>query len=220
MSTRDSKRHAGVIQPKILAAIACALVLGGIVALLIHRRPPVTPEMVIAVPLELSRTNLVLEAGRLRQTGSASPFGGIMTDRYPDGVLRSRSAIADGLLHGLSEGWYTNAQLQVTEHFRGGVSHGERIKYYPDGTRQSVGTVVDGKLEGTFRRWHPNGQLAETLELRAGIPHGPAQSFYPSGYVKTQATLEAGKVTVTRSWNDGEQPNPASPDGLVAGTPP
>lgn len=212
MSTRDSKHHAGVIRPKVLLVIACVLVLGGSLALLRHRRTPVTPQAVIAPPLELSRTNLVIEAGRLRQTGSTSAFGGILIDRYSDGVLRSRSAVVDGLLHGLSEGWYTNAQLQVTEHFRGGVSHGERIKYYPDGTRQSVGTVVDGKLEGTFRRWHPNGQLAETVELRAGIPHGPAQSFYPSGYLKTQATLEAGKVTATRSWNDGEQPNPASPD--------
>jgi antitoxin component YwqK of YwqJK toxin-antitoxin module len=220
MSTRDSKHHAGVIRQKVLLAIACVLVLGGIVALLIHRRPPVTPPAVIAAPLELSRTNLLLEAGRLRQTGSTSAFGGIMIDRYPDGVLRSRSAIADGLLHGLSEGWHTNAQLQVTEHFRGGVSHGERIKYYPDGTRQSVGMVVDGKLEGTFRRWHPNGQLAETAELRAGIPHGPAQSFYPSGYLKTQATLEAGKVTATRSWNDGERANLVSADGVAVGSQP
>jgi antitoxin component YwqK of YwqJK toxin-antitoxin module len=217
MNTRDSKHHAGVVQPRVLAAILCVLVLGGIVALLIHRRPTVTSQAVIAAPLELSRTNLVLEAGRLREPGSPALFTGILVEHSPDGVLRSRSAVVDGLLHGLSEGWHTNAQLQVTEHFRGGVSHGERIKYYPDGSRQSVGTVVDGKLEGTFRRWHPNGQLAETAELRAGIPHGPAQSFYPSGYLKTQATLEAGKVTATRSWNDGERANIVSADGVAAG---
>jgi antitoxin component YwqK of YwqJK toxin-antitoxin module len=220
MNTPERKNHAGVIQPKVLAVMACVLALGGSVALLIHRRTPVTPQAVIAAPLELSRTNLVLEAGRLRQTGSAALFAGSMVEHYPDGVLRSRSAVVDGLLHGLSEGWHTNAQLQVSEHFRGGVSHGERIKYYPDGTRQSVGTVVDGKLEGTFRRWHPNGQLAETAELRAGIPHGPAQSFYPSGYLKTQATLRDGKVTATQSWSDGERKELGSPDGLMAGSPP
>ncbi len=220
MSTCEWKNLAGVIRPKVLAAMVCVLVLGGSVALVIHRRTPVTPQAVIAPPLELSRTNLVLEAGRLREPGSAALFTGTLVEHSPDGVLRSRSAVVDGLLHGLSEGWHTNALLQVTEHFRGGVSHGERIKYYPDGTRQSVGTVVDGKLEGTFRRWHPNGQLAETAELRAGVPHGPAQSFYPSGFLKTQATLQDGKVTATRSWNDGERQNPASPDGLMAGSPP
>lgn len=220
MTSKEMKRDAGMIQPKVLAAIVCVLVLGGSVALLIYRQTPKTQQAAIAAPLELSRTNLQLEAGRLRHPGSATPFSGTMVEHYLDGALRSRSAVVDGLLHGLSGGWYTNAQLQVSEHFRGGVSHGERIKYYPDGTRSSAATVVDGKLEGTFRRWHSNGQIAETAELRAGIPHGPAQSFYPSGCLKTQATLQTGRVTATRSWNDGERGNLASPVGMVAGSQP
>lgn len=66
MSTKELKNNSGMIQPKVLAAIVSVLVLGGSVALLIHRQTPKTQQAAIAASLELSRTNLLLEAGRLR----------------------------------------------------------------------------------------------------------------------------------------------------------
>lgn len=210
MNAKEMNKVAGVIQPKVLAAMVCLLVLGGGVALLIHRQSPRAQQIAVTAPAELSRTNLLLEAGRLRQLGSATPFSGTMVEHYPDGVLRSRSAVVDGLLHGVSEGWYTNAQLQVAEHFQRGVSHGLRTKWYPDGAKQSEAQIADGKLNGTFRRWHENGALSEQAEFVAGQPEGISLAYFQSGSLKARVIMKAGQSIEQQFWKDGQR-GPSSP---------
>lgn len=161
---------------------------------------------------EVSRTNLVLTEGRLRLAGQQDGFTGLMVEHHAHGVLRSRSAISNGLLHGLSEGWYTNGQLQVTEHFKDGVSHGLRTKWSATGARVSEASIVDGKLHGPFKRWHPDGSLAEWVDLKQGQPDGLSRAYYPGGALKAEARLEGGKVIEKRFWKEGEH-RAANPDG-------
>lgn len=155
---------------------------------------------------EARMSELVRRDGRLYRTGQTAPFGGTMVDYYRDGSLRSRSRMSRGLLHGVSEGWYTNGQLEVQEHFRDGVSHGLRIRWYATGTNLSKAMIVEGKLQGTFQRWHENGVLAEQIEMRDGNPDGLSRAYYPSGCLKAEATLQFGKLVEQKSWKDGESP--------------
>jgi antitoxin component YwqK of YwqJK toxin-antitoxin module len=157
-----------------------------------------------AKPRELSRPELVLRAGRLYQAGQTEPFTGTMVESYSKGSLKSRSALSNGLLDGVSEGWHTNGQLAVREHFRMGVSHGLRTKWYVQSGKMSEAMIVQGKLHGTFRRWHENGALAEEVEMRNGNPDGSSQAFYASGFVKAQVRLQNGKVLEQQFWKDGE----------------
>jgi antitoxin component YwqK of YwqJK toxin-antitoxin module len=133
------------------------------------------------------------------------PFTGWVTERYASGGLRSRTAVADGRLHGVSEGWHTNGVRQVEEHFEGGVSEGLVRKWHANGAKLSEGTARAGKFEGKFRRWHENGQLAEELVLRTGQPEGVARSWFPSGSLKAEVTLKSGQVLTQKFWQDGEQ---------------
>jgi antitoxin component YwqK of YwqJK toxin-antitoxin module len=197
-----------------LAAAGACLAGLVLVAVWYHHRPTpstpgasaVTPDASQSVvPTELSRTNLVLESGRLRLPGTSTPFTGFMLEHYPDGTLRSRSAVSNGLLHGLSHGYHTNGQVQVTEHFREGVSHGLRTKWYLSGAKQSEASIADGQLQGAFQRWHENGQLAEQAEFSAGQPTGVSMAYFPSGYLKARVTLHAGDVAERHSWKDGER---------------
>jgi antitoxin component YwqK of YwqJK toxin-antitoxin module len=191
-------RRAAVVGALALLAL---LAVGGLVLLQPARPPRIEPASEVA---EIPRAELHLRDGRLYHHAETNAFTGWMLERYECGALKSRSAISQGLLHGLSEGWHTNGQIQIREHFRSGISHGERLKYYADGSRMSQATVVEGKIEGVFKRWHPNGQLAETAEIRAGVAHGNSQAYFPSGFLKTQAKLQSGKVIETHSWADGE----------------
>ena len=68
--------------------------------------------------LEVPSAELHLRDGKLVRGDETNGFTGFMLDRYASGQLRSRSAISNGLFHGLSQGWHTNGQIQVTEHFR------------------------------------------------------------------------------------------------------
>ena len=154
---------------------------------------------------EVARTNLVQQAQQWYQPGQTNPFTGWMVDFYQGGSPQSRSFLSNGLLNGLSEGWYTNGQLEVAEQFKDGVSHGLRTKWHPNGAKMTEGMIVNGKHEGVFHRWHDTGTLAEEIEMHDGQPDGPSYDYYPSGFLKTQARLRQGEVVERLSWADGER---------------
>ena len=166
--------------------------------------------------LEVLRSELTLRDGRLYRTGDSNAFSGVMIERYSGGALQSRSIVLEGVLDGVSEGWFTNGQLQVTENFNRGVSQGLRTKWYPNGSKLSEANIVEGKLDGLFRKWHENGFLAEQAEFNHGEPNGESLAYFPSGFLKARVRLQAGKVVEQTFWKDGE-----SSDKLLAqdGTP-
>ena len=184
--------------------LAVLLGLGVLACLLLVRWQPEPPAP--APPAEVPRDYLTLREGRLYRAAQSAPFFGLMLERHPDGALKSRSAISNGVLHGVSEGWHTNRTIQVREHFVAGVSHGPRLKWHANGRPQSTAEISEGKLHGTFRRWNEDGTLAEQLELKAGVPDGTANAYYPSGRLKTSVRLQNGKSMEQTSWPDGERP--------------
>lgn len=177
-----------------LVVLCCA----ALAAIFLVARPRPAP------PTEVSRKSLVVLDGRLCLRDQTNFFTGIMVDTDDNARLRSRSVVSNGLLEGVSEGFYTNGQRQVVEHFRAGVSHGLRTKWHPNGRKLSEVMIIGGKLDGTFRRWFEDGSLAEEIEMNQGSPDGLSRSFYPSGFLRAQARMEAGKLLEQKSWKDGE----------------
>lgn len=194
------------IRRAILAAIVGGLLVGAIVLALRPDGQPVLPEV--------DRADLTLVDGRLHRHGESAPFTGSMIERYPNGLLQSRTSVSNGLLQGLSEGWYTNGQRQVLEHFQAGVSHGQRVKWYPTGVKLSEANIVQGKIEGVFRRWHDNGVLAQEIAMKQGQPDGPSRAYYPNGRLKAEARLSAGEVVEQRFWDDNAKPLSAGVEAL------
>lgn len=182
------------------AGLAAAVLVAGFLGVLGYRQLASKP----APPQEVTRDVLVLREGRLYRTNDAGPFTGALIERFPSGVLKSRSLLVRGVLEGLSEGWYTNGQVQVREHFKAGISNGSRTKWYEKGAIESETMILEGKHHGTFRRWHENGQLAETVEMNRGEPDGVSLAYYPDGFVKARARLNNGKVLEQAFWKDGE----------------
>jgi antitoxin component YwqK of YwqJK toxin-antitoxin module len=164
----------------------------------------------------VARTNLVFSDGRWYLPGGTNAFTGVMVEFHPDGMLCSRTAVSNGLLEGLSEGWYTNGQPQIRECYKASVADGLRQKWYSNGQLKSEATILQGKLEGTFRSWHENGQVAEIIELKAGQPDGEAWAFYSSGFARSRTALRAGQVLARESWEDGER-RQASVNGPLIG---
>ena len=153
---------------------------------------------------EFLRAQLQLRDGRLYHLAETNAFTGLMLERYPDGALQSRSAISNGLLHGLSEGWHTNGHLQVSENFAKGVSHGVRTKWYASGIHLSEVEIVNGQLQGIFRRWHENGAVAEEVKMDDGQPDGIAKSYFPDGSLKSETSLRDGVVIEQKLWKIGQ----------------
>ncbi len=165
---------------------------------------PVPSTATVPTAVEVARSRLELRSDRLHAIGSTEPFNGWMVEHYTDGMPRSRSAVTNGLLHGLSQGWYTNGQLQVSEHFAAGISHGVRSKWRPDGSKLSEVSIREGQLAGLFRQWHDNGALAEQVEFVGGRPHGLSRAYYRDGSLKAEVTMENGRVVTEKRWKEGE----------------
>src|SRR6266511_3157124 len=107
---------------KLKWALVAGLPALAIIPWLLRPPSPATRVESPVTPAAVARTNLALVAGRLCLSGQTNAFTGLMVEHGADGSLRSRSSVVNGLLHGLSQGWYTNGQLQVTEQFKEGVS--------------------------------------------------------------------------------------------------
>jgi antitoxin component YwqK of YwqJK toxin-antitoxin module len=182
----------------------CAVLIGAVCFVVATRKRTPVPEKEWPV---VRTMEVEQQAGRLVRKGTTEVFSGWLTEAYASGILRSRSFVSNGVLHGLSEGWHTNGAPQVRESFVNGRSEGTVTKWAMDGSVVSVGTTQAGVLEGRFQRWHTNGTLAEEMEMRRGEPHGTARSWYPSGNPKAEVVLDAGQVVSRRYWDDatGEQ---------------
>src|SRR5262245_22096870 len=188
---------------RVFFALALLFVTGLILFLATHQRRLPTPPV-----LEVHRKNLELRADGWHAPGEARGFTGYLLDTYADGELKSRSAVCNGLLHGLSQGWHTNGQQQVEEHFVAGTSHGLRTKWHANGQKLSEVNIVNGKLQGTFRSWHENGEPSEEVEFKDGQPNGVSKSYFASGFLKSKVTLRNGKVVEQQFWTDGQYREP------------
>lgn len=187
------------------------VVLAAVLFLAVRYRKTASEPTSVSAPTELLRADLELRDGRLYASGSETAFTGRLLERYADGALKSASAVSNGLLEGLSEGWGQQGQLQVREYFRAGVSHGLRTKWHSNGARHSEAEIIAGQLHGRYRHWNEDGTLAGELELSEGQPHGISKAYFPSGFLKTRVRMEHGKVKETESWNDGEFREPVDP---------
>ena len=188
------------VRPAIIWMFLAMLILGTFCLMFRLDAPRTTGD----APLpEVDRSLLVLQRGRLQY--AAQPFSGYMTERYAGGSLKSRSAVSNGLLHGVSEGWHTNQMLEVREHFVNGVSHGQRIRWDGQGRKVSEAQIVGGKIEGIFQRWHDNGVLAEEVEMKNGQPEGLSRAWHLSGYLKAEVVISHGQVSKRHSYADGER---------------
>ena len=188
--------------PALLIPVLLAAALG--LVLFFAWRPAPLPPPPAPLP-ELSRTNLVRQGGCWFQTGHTNPFTGIMLEFYPGGLPMSRSVISNGLLNGLSEGWFTNRQMQIREYYQANVSDGLRTKWYPNGHKLSEAPIKHGKIDGLFRRWHQDGTLAEEIPMQDGQQEGVGRAWYPSGCLQMEVEMRAGKVVSNQSWKDGER---------------
>jgi len=153
-------------------------------------------------PEQVGRDRLVLREGRWMKTNETNAFTGMMVEFYPDGTMQSRSVVSNGLLDGISEGWWTNGMLAVRETFQAGRSHGVRTKWNMSGSRIAESGIRDGQLDGVHREWHTNGRPSLEVSMHSGKPHGLSRKWNPDGALVGQWSLSNGVVVATITNSD------------------
>ena len=161
------------------------------------------------VPLSVvSVDQIYRESGLIKLIESKGLYSGYLVDHYKNAEtnsLKSRSLVKEGKLNGLSEGWYSGGQLQVSETFIEGRSHGARVKWYSNGQKKADDSIKNGELQGLCRKWHDNGLLSEEMTMVDGKAHGQARSWHEDGSLKADVLLDMGDVLNQKFWGLGEK---------------
>ena len=169
------------------------------------------------VPRTMARFRLDVRDGQFHYRDTGLPFTGLVTDHYEDGTVKLRSAVVEGQLHGVSEGWFTNRSTEVREYFIQGVPHGTRTTWHDNGRKRSEGTLIAGLQEGIYRQWHPDGSLAVEAEFAEGKPDGLSLAWHPSGFLKAEALMKHGTVQARHTYQDGvQQESTLKPEVLMS----
>ena len=175
-------------------AVVVGILFLALLALVVGLRRSQTPGLSEAGVETVGRDRLVLREGRWMKTDETNAFTGLIVEFYPDGTLQSRSAVSNGVLHGVSEGWWTNAVLAVREMFREGRSHGLRTKWDETGNRIAETDIRAGEIEGLHREWHTNGKPSLEVTMARGKAHGLARKWSLEGQLAGQWVLSNGAV--------------------------
>ena len=156
----------------------------------------------------VSRDLLEQREGRFFRRGTSNLFTGWITDHFENGEVRLRSAVVDGRLHGISEGWTTNGVRNLREEFFDGQPHGPRVTWHDSGQKRSEGQLASGVQEGLYRLWNEDGTLSAEAFFAGGKPHGTSLLWYPSGFLKSEVVMERGTFRSRQDFQDGERPGP------------
>lgn len=168
-------------------------------------------EALVPGTISINREQLRIRSGQFYSPDSTTPFTGWMLDHYPGGELSLRSAVINGRLHGLSEGWFTNGVRQLREAFHSGIPEGPRTTWHPNGRKRSEGTLRAGLQQGTYRQWDEQGQQIVAAEFLDGKAHGISLAWHASGFLKAEALMNHGEIEVRRAYPDQTQQHPTLP---------
>lgn len=196
------------VRTRLVAAVSVLLLGAVAVTFVSSRRGEKEEELKSSVPASVARVQLETRAGLFYLPGATVPYSGWITDSFKEGGVKLRTAVAEGQLHGVSEGWQVNGGLELRESFHRGVAHGTRTTWHPNGKQRSEGQLVAGLQQGTYRQWHEDGTLAAEAEFKDGKAHGLSRAWHPSGCLKAEALMKDGVVVTRHFYPDGERREP------------
>ena len=143
------------------------------------------------------------------------PYSGKVFDYWPNGDVRVRGRLRNGLRNGKWEFFHTNgSKLAVGKYFDGDGSDidpetkiprkgfvGNWTLYYKSGQQWQEGSWKDGTPTGEHVKWYPNGNTKTILTYKNGDLQGPITKWFEDGQVKEEAFYISGKLDSSySSW--------------------
>ena len=182
-------------------AISVLLLTGGIWFLYLNSQKGEQREPDNEPVEEIARHELELTDQGLVYKTSKHPFTGKALEYHQDGTKSVSMSVVSGKVHGVTEAWHENGQLESREFFKSGLSEGIRTRWYETGQKRSHARTVAGKLDGEYTKWYPSGKIAQQATMIDGEAHGESKSWYEDGTLKSSVTLNHGKVVQARYYD-------------------
>ena len=126
------------------------------------------------------------------------PYSGKTFEYWPNGDIKVRGRLRDGLRNGKWEYFHTNgSKMAVGKYYDGDGSDidpetkiprkgfaGNWTFYYKTGQQWKEGSWKDGTPTGEHVQWYPNGNTKTILTYEYGELEGPITKLFEDGHVK------------------------------------
>jgi antitoxin component YwqK of YwqJK toxin-antitoxin module len=91
---------------------------------------------------------------------------------HPNGAMKSRVQIRDGMRQGVEHRWHSNGRLAAVRTFANDVLHGQSRSWYADGSPYEERWYAGGQEAGAQRAYAPDGVMYLNYEMRNGRRFG------------------------------------------------
>ena len=124
------------------------------------------------------------------------PYSGKVFEYWPNGDLKVRGRLRNGLRNGKWEYYHTNGSKMAAG------------KYF-DGNGSKIDPETKIPMQGFVGNWtfyYKTGQQWQECSWKDGIPSGEHVKWYPNGNTKTILTYEGGELEgpITKWFEDGQ----------------
>lgn len=121
------------------------------------------------------------------------PFSGVVTEFYPNGLMKTKTEYDLGREHGTSWMWYEDGRFLWERRYQNGKKHGQHEGWWPNGQRKFLYHFANGEHEGEARDWYANGQLAQCYRYEKGQEVGLQQAWRENGKLYANYVVKEGK---------------------------
>lgn len=121
---------------------------------------------------------------------------------YPSGAKLYTSQWAEGVKHGLSQGFTENGEVLFEKRYSKGLEEGAHLYYYrPSGILKSVLNYTTGHLNGSILLYYSNGALLRSSHYEMGKREGKDLIYYFNGNLKLEAEYRDDlPIGSAKSW--------------------
>lgn len=95
---------------------------------------------------------------------SADTTGILREERYPNGKLRTRGRLQNGMRQGLWESFYDTGVKWSDTHYRKGKRHGATASYFEDGKLRYEGFYKNDSPAGVWNFYNPDGSFNKSVD--------------------------------------------------------
>ncbi len=108
-------------------------------------------------------------------------FTGLAYAVTEEGDTLVKDFYVNGKLHGLSQAWYANGQVQHERTYEHGKKVGQHQGWWSNGQRKFQYSFQEDEYHGEVKEWYENGMPYRQFTYEAGYEEGPQKMWRSDG---------------------------------------
>lgn len=124
------------------------------------------------------------------------PYSGFIVSYYPDGSLKEKFGLLNGVKQNEFMRWHPDGHLKNLTHYHQGKLHGEKKIWSADSVHVLIAhfNFQQGHAHGEQKKWYPSGELFKKLNMNNGKEEGIQQAYRKNGVIYANYEAREGRI--------------------------